>query len=188
MHVIFGDARELLLTGKASYDVIASERSNPYRAGVASLFTKEFYDAVAARLGPDGIFVQWVQAYEVQMEALSAIYTTLGAVVPSVETWELQVGKDLAYVASRRPYEAFDEPFAVHALNTNRRRFLAWLGFMSKLERRCVDGLATIEPNVPWEEQILEGRATCYGRLNHPRATQARDDLAFFVANARVTR
>ncbi len=101
VHIVIGDARELLLTSKASYDVIASEPSNPYRAGVASLFTKEFYAAAASRLGPSGVFVQWVQAYEVKADALRSILATMGAVFPSVETWELTLGKDLAFVASR---------------------------------------------------------------------------------------
>src|SRR5262249_23040679 len=43
VHVIFGDAREFLLTTSTTYDVIASEPSTPSRAGAASLFTKEFY-------------------------------------------------------------------------------------------------------------------------------------------------
>jgi hypothetical protein len=101
VHVIIGDARELLLTSKVTYDVIASEPSNPYRAGIASLFTKEFYDAAAARLGPSGVFVQWVQAYEVRPDAMRSIVATLGSVFPSVETWELQLGKDIGFVASR---------------------------------------------------------------------------------------
>jgi hypothetical protein len=100
--VIYGDARELLLTSKLNYDVIASEPSNPYRAGVASLFTKEFYDAVATRLGPSGVFVQWVQAYEVRADAMRSIVATLGTVFPFVETWELQLGKDLGFVASKQ--------------------------------------------------------------------------------------
>lgn len=103
VHVIIGDARELLLTSNATYDVIASEPSNPYRAGVASLFTKEFYDAAVARLGPSGVFVQWVQAYEVRPDAMRSIVATLGAVFPAVETWELKLGRDLAFVASRKP-------------------------------------------------------------------------------------
>ena len=101
VHVIFGDARELLLTSKVTYDVIASEPSNPYRAGVASLFTKEFYDAVAQRLGPSGVFVQWVQAYEVRPDAMRSVVVTLRAVFRSVETWELKLGRDLGFVASR---------------------------------------------------------------------------------------
>jgi spermidine synthase len=101
VHVILGDARELLLTTRESYDVIASEPSNPYRAGVASLFTREFYEGAAARLNPSGVFVQWVQAYEVKTDAIRSIIATLQTVFPSVETWELMLNKDLAFVASR---------------------------------------------------------------------------------------
>src|SRR5262249_6154000 len=37
VHVFQGDGREFLLTTDRSYDIIVSEPSNPYRAGVASL-------------------------------------------------------------------------------------------------------------------------------------------------------
>ncbi|MEM9696904.1 MAG: fused MFS/spermidine synthase, partial [Myxococcota bacterium] len=50
VNVIIGDAREVLLTTPERYDLIFSEPSNPYRAGIASLFTQEFYRAVEARL------------------------------------------------------------------------------------------------------------------------------------------
>src|SRR6185436_3519456 len=55
VHVIEGDAREVLTAGREKYDLLLSEPSNPYRAGVASLFTREFYEAVAARLEPHGV-------------------------------------------------------------------------------------------------------------------------------------
>ena len=45
VHVTIGDARETLLTTPRRYDVIASEPSNPFRAGIASLFTLEYYRA-----------------------------------------------------------------------------------------------------------------------------------------------
>src|SRR5690606_27054065 len=43
VHIHVGDAREVLLTTPHRYDLVFSEPSNPYRAGVASLFTQEFY-------------------------------------------------------------------------------------------------------------------------------------------------
>src|SRR4051812_711431 len=46
LHVHIGDGRELLLTTRQKYDVVVSEPSNPYRAGVAGLFTREFYQSV----------------------------------------------------------------------------------------------------------------------------------------------
>ncbi|HUP65081.1 MAG TPA: spermidine synthase, partial [Thermoanaerobaculia bacterium] len=66
VRILFGDARELLLTSRESYDVIFSEPSNPYRAGVASLFTKDFYEAASRRLNEGGLFLQWLQGYEIE--------------------------------------------------------------------------------------------------------------------------
>ena len=97
-----GDAREALLTGRSRYDVIASEPSNPYRAGIASLFTLEFYQAAANRLTDDGVFAQWVQAYDIDMRTLATIYATMAAVFGEIETWQTTRG-DLLLLATRRP-------------------------------------------------------------------------------------
>jgi spermidine synthase len=103
VHILVGDGRDFLLTTRDTYDLVFSEPSNPYRAGVASLFTQEFYRAVAARLNPEGVFVQWVQGYEIQARSLHSIYTTLGTALPAVETWQVALGGDLLLVATRRP-------------------------------------------------------------------------------------
>jgi spermidine synthase len=100
--ITIADAREVLLTSSAKYDVVASEPSNPYRAGVASLFTSEFYEAVADHLNPGGVFAQWVQAYGIGHETMRTIYATLTDVFPYVQTWATQSG-DLVLVASKVP-------------------------------------------------------------------------------------
>ena len=73
IRVTIGDARETLLTSRERYDVIASEPSNPFRAGIASLFTVEYYRAAARRLTADGVFAQWVQGYEIDASTLRTI-------------------------------------------------------------------------------------------------------------------
>jgi predicted membrane-bound spermidine synthase len=103
VRIILGDGREFLLTTPERYDLIFSQPSNPYRAGVASLFTREYYRAAAARLRPGGVFVQWLQAYDIHPRSVAAVYATLGAVFPSVETWETIVGGDLLFTASLEP-------------------------------------------------------------------------------------
>jgi hypothetical protein len=95
-----GDARELLLTNTETYDLIVSEPSNPYRAGVATLFTREYYEAASNRLRPGGLFVQWMQAYEVDMKTVQIFYSTLSSVFPHIETWQTAIG-DLMLVASK---------------------------------------------------------------------------------------
>ena len=96
-----GDARELLTVSPARYDLIFSEPSNPYRAGVASLYTREFYQSVKRHLPVNGVFVQWLQAYDVDARTLRTIYKTLGSVFPFVETFQGSV-HDLLLVATRK--------------------------------------------------------------------------------------
>jgi spermidine synthase len=102
VHVFQGDARELLEVSRGQYDLIFSEPSNPFRAGVASLYTREFYESVASRLAPGGLFVQWLQAYEVDTSTVQTVYATLASVFPFVESWH-GVSVDLLLVASKRP-------------------------------------------------------------------------------------
>ena len=100
--VVFGDGRELLLSRGATYDIISSEPSNPYRAGIANLFTTEFYRAVLSRLNRGGVFVQFLQAYEVDAPTIRTIYASLTSVFPEVETWQ-SGGGDLLLVGSAEP-------------------------------------------------------------------------------------
>jgi len=102
VNVILGDAREILMVSRERYGLVFSEPSNPYRAGVASLFTREFYRSVAERLEEDGIFLQWVQAYEVDRGTVDTIIATLADVFPEVEVWQSHQ-LDLLLVASRHP-------------------------------------------------------------------------------------
>jgi spermidine synthase len=101
MQIIVGDARETLLTTRAQYDVIASEPSNPFRAGIASLFTVEFYAAAHARLSDQGVIAQWVQGYEIDGPTLRSIYTTISTVFPYVEAWQTRRG-DLVLIGAKR--------------------------------------------------------------------------------------
>ncbi len=100
--VFYGDAREMLLVTGNRYDVIFSEPSNPFRAGIASLFTRELYQAAAARLAEGGVFLQWVQAYEIDGLAVQTILRTLRGVFPHVSVWQT-LEKDMVLVASPAP-------------------------------------------------------------------------------------
>ncbi|MGV3485341.1 MAG: fused MFS/spermidine synthase, partial [Planctomycetaceae bacterium] len=101
--VTFNDARELLLTTRKTYDLIASEPSNPYRSGVSSLYTAEFYRAALRALNPQGIFSQWLQAYEVNSTTVGTVLKTLRSVFPHVEMWQTQEG-DMLLVCSASPF------------------------------------------------------------------------------------
>ncbi len=74
--LIVGDGRTHLLFTRQQYDVIVSEPSNPWMAGIASLFTKEFFEAARARLKPGGVLCQWAHTYDISTEDLQSIVAT----------------------------------------------------------------------------------------------------------------
>lgn len=101
---IYDDGREYLFTTNNTYDIIFSEPSNPYRAGVAALYTREFYDAVRQRLNPGGIFVQWLQSYEIDTPTVLTVVATARSAFKHVEVWQT-MGSDLQVVCSDAPIE-----------------------------------------------------------------------------------
>jgi len=101
VRVIIGDAREgLVVSNGKKYDLIASEPSNPQRAGVANLYTREFYESISSRLEDEGVFTQWLQAYEIDVESIRLILTTLNTVFPKVEVFQTLSG-DLVFVCAK---------------------------------------------------------------------------------------
>jgi spermidine synthase len=102
VHVVIADGRAVILASRERYDLIVSEPSNPYRAGVATLYTQDFYRAIRARLGGDGLFAQWVQGYEIDAATVRLVIATIGSVFPYAELWEL-MPNDLVVVAGDHP-------------------------------------------------------------------------------------
>jgi spermidine synthase len=94
LHLVLDDARNFLLTSREEYDLIISEPSNPWIAGIATLFTDEFYAAVRRRLAPGGMFVQWVQSYSLAPDDLRMVIGTLAPHFPDVTLWRGE-GPDL---------------------------------------------------------------------------------------------
>ncbi|MDI6793933.1 MAG: fused MFS/spermidine synthase [bacterium] len=86
--IIVEDGRGYLLRTKDKYDCIISEPSNPWIAGVASLFTTEFYQLVQSRLKPDGIICQWIHGYSLNPRNLKLVIRTLKKNFPCVTIWQ----------------------------------------------------------------------------------------------------
>ena len=103
--VIVGDGRTHLLLTQQRYDVIVSEPSNPWMAGIASLFTREFFEAARARLQPGGILCQWAHTYDISTEDLQSIAATFLSVFPDGTLWLVGDG-DVLLVGSTEPLEA----------------------------------------------------------------------------------
>lgn len=78
-HIHIDDAKSFFSVNNKQYDLIISEPSNPWVSGVASLFTREFYAQIKPHLNDGGIFVQWIQAYEINLGLISSIFKALSS-------------------------------------------------------------------------------------------------------------
>lgn len=85
-----------------NYDVIISEPSNPWIAGIGNLFTVEFYRDIQKRLKPGGLMVQWMHTYEMTDDTLRLVLRTVTASFEYVTAWS-PMGTDLLLIASKSP-------------------------------------------------------------------------------------
>ena len=100
--LVVGDGRTHLLLGDEQYDVIVSEPSNPWMAGIASLFTQEFFQVAKSRLAPGGVLCQWAHTYDISDADLRSIVATFLSVFPNGTLW--LVGEaDVLLIGSTEP-------------------------------------------------------------------------------------
>ena len=102
VRLLIGDGRTHLRLSARQYDVIISEPSNPWMAGVAALFTREFFESARARLRARGIFCQWSHTYEIAESDLRSIVRTFTSVFPDGTMWLVGEG-DLLLIGSVSP-------------------------------------------------------------------------------------
>ncbi|MBI2834454.1 MAG: fused MFS/spermidine synthase [Acidobacteria bacterium] len=105
--LVIGDGRSHLMLGRAAYDVIVSEPSNPWMAGVAALFTREFFHAARERLTPGGILCQWAHTYDISAEDLRSIVSTFMSEFPGASAWLIGEG-DLLLIGPTAPLQSLD--------------------------------------------------------------------------------
>ena len=85
--LIVNDGRNHLLLTNKTYDVIASEPSNPWLAGVGNLFTREAFQLSHDHLKPNGVMCQWIHNYSLEETDFLSIVKTFGDVFPSIQLW-----------------------------------------------------------------------------------------------------
>ncbi|HEX4883825.1 MAG TPA: spermidine synthase [Casimicrobiaceae bacterium] len=108
--IIIDDAKSYFARGALRYDLIISEPSNPWVSGVASLFTVEFYHRVKHQLADDGLFVQWLQAYEFSNVLLGTVLRALDAEFADYAVFAANEG-DMMIVASNRKLPRVSDAF-----------------------------------------------------------------------------
>jgi hypothetical protein len=86
------------------------------------------------------------------------------------------------YPALARPlYDAVMPPFALKALDDLRLYTAARLSRIADFRALCRAPIAALEPNMPWNEDLLRLRADCYVVTNDARLPAAVSDLGDYV-------
>jgi predicted membrane-bound spermidine synthase len=170
--VVVDDARSALQIDRAHYDVIVSEPSNIWQAGVATLYTPEFYRIVRRRLADDGVFCQWVQLYQVPVPVVAGVVRNIRTVFPHVEAWFSSPG-DVMILGSPKPL-AYDRAWLEQLVGPR--------GALGDLAREY---LAVDAPDHYFGHLLLDSLAVA--RLVERATTVHRDDrpqLEFVAARA----
>ncbi len=92
------DARHFLQTDMQRYAVIVSDATHPRSYDSWILYTEEFYRLVAQRLGPQGVFCQWVPFHGLAPQQFASIIATFHSVFPHTSLW--RIGQGYAVLAA----------------------------------------------------------------------------------------
>ncbi len=84
---LVADGRNALLARDKTYDVIISDPSDVWVAGVGNLFTQEFYVLARSRLKPGGVMVQWFHMHSLPPQQMKLIVATFRSVFPYASLW-----------------------------------------------------------------------------------------------------
>ncbi|MGH7772778.1 MAG: fused MFS/spermidine synthase, partial [Candidatus Binatia bacterium] len=112
------DGRNYILATPKLYDVITAEPSNPWIAGIANLYTREFYEVVKSKLREDGIFAQWFHNYSMSPDDFRMVFRTFGEAFPHVSVWGMKES-DFLLVGSRKE-QLFQYPLLQEIFSKNR--------------------------------------------------------------------
>ncbi|TNE91175.1 MAG: hypothetical protein EP330_05895 [Deltaproteobacteria bacterium] len=80
--VFVDDGRHHLRRPGPAYDLITLEPPPMAHAGIAALYSVEFYEAARARLRPGGAISQWLPAYQVPEDEVRALVAAFATVFP----------------------------------------------------------------------------------------------------------
>ncbi len=142
VRVVVDDARSALQLDRDRYDVIVSEPSNPWIAGIATLYTPEFFRIAKSRLSDDGVFCQWIQLYQLPLPVVAGIVRSLRQVFPHVNVW-FGGTADLLVLGSSR------------ALNYDRRWLARLIGRGGPLQGLATEWLSIDSPEAYFGRMLL---------------------------------
>lgn len=103
VRIFWEDAKTFLQVADEQYDIIISEPTNPWIAGIAGVFSREYFETCREHLAPGGFFVQWFQTYELEDSTFFMMLETFSSVFPCYTLWN-PTRSDTVLIGSTSPY------------------------------------------------------------------------------------
>jgi spermidine synthase len=94
VHMHLDDGLLYFKSTDRSFDVIISEPSNPWMAGIADLFTVETFRTYRSRLKEGGVLCQWLHGYKMSPDDFRTIIRTFLSEFPNTTIWGILGTKD----------------------------------------------------------------------------------------------
>ncbi|OPZ07145.1 MAG: Spermidine synthase [candidate division BRC1 bacterium ADurb.BinA364] len=104
VNLILADGRNHVTLTDRTYDLMVSVPSNPWMAGIANLFTTEFFTLCRDRLSENGVMCQWLHTYNLSFADYMMVIRTFMEVMPHALLWESSEG-DYMMIGSKQPLE-----------------------------------------------------------------------------------
>lgn len=169
VRLIHDDGRNYLNATAQTYDLVTSEPPPPLQEGVYRLYSREYYEAVARHLTPQGMMTQWLPIEQMPQETVEEAVSTFVSVFPHSLIF-VGAETNLILLGGKAPLELgnIERRFAAAP---RVRADLAALGIVSPLQllARIVQGPATLR--------------RIYGA--RPVISDQRNDLAYLVFSPR---
>ncbi|HSK30202.1 MAG TPA: fused MFS/spermidine synthase, partial [Candidatus Limnocylindria bacterium] len=104
VRIIPTDGRNYILATPKYYDVITAEPSNPWIAGIANLYTRDFYQVIKSKIKDDGIFAQWFHNYSMSPDDFRMVFRTFSEAFPHVSLWSMKES-DFLLIGSKQEHK-----------------------------------------------------------------------------------
>lgn len=119
------DARFVLASRtREPFDIIVSQPSHSWLAGVANLFTHEFFLTVKDNLTDEGVFSQWLNLYNMNPEVLKSILHTFFTVFPHGYIFTGASDQEMILLGSKAPLKFNLQKLEAMATNKENQRKL----------------------------------------------------------------
>jgi spermidine synthase len=99
LRIHVADARRFVVRPGPSYGVIVADLFHPARDGAGTLYTREHFTAIRARLTRNGLFCQWLPLHQMDEGMLRVVTRTFLEVFPNTRAYLLHWSVDVPVLA-----------------------------------------------------------------------------------------